>query len=61
MSLVGVYTSPGRWGAHYTTVHYPPGKKIGSVCVQVYSIVYFSLAIYNVKAANDGLISMGSR
>ena len=31
LPLVGVYTSPGRWGAHYTTVHYPPGKKIGSV------------------------------
>jgi hypothetical protein len=28
---IRVYTSPGRWGAHYTTVHYPPGKKIGSV------------------------------
>ena len=27
--LVGVhvYTSPGRSGAHYTTVHYPPEKK----------------------------------
>ena len=24
LPLVGVYTSPGRWGAHYTTVHYPP-------------------------------------
>ena len=32
--LVGVYTSPGRWGAHYTTVHYPPRKKIGSVYVR---------------------------
>ena len=38
LPLVDVYTSPVRWGAHYTTVHYPPGKKIGSVCVQ-YSIL----------------------
>ena len=34
LPLVGVYTSPGRWGAHYTTVHYPPRKKIGSVYVR---------------------------
>ena len=27
LPLVCVYTSPGRWGAHYTTVHYPPRKK----------------------------------
>ena len=33
---IRVYTSPGRWGAHYTTVHYPPGKKIGSVYVRMY-------------------------
>ena len=38
-----VYTSPGRWGAHYTTVHYPPRKKIGSVYVH-FSIIYTSPA-----------------
>ena len=27
LPLVGVYTWPGRWGAHYTTVHYPPREK----------------------------------
>ena len=33
--LVGAYTSPGRWGAHYTTVlpYTTPQKKIGSVYV----------------------------
>jgi hypothetical protein len=36
-TLVGVYTSPGRWGAHYTTVHYctPQEKKLAVCSVYV--------------------------
>ena len=51
MSLVG--------GVHTTLPYTTPQEK--KLAVYAYSIVYFSLAIYNVKAANDGLISMGSR
>ena len=41
MKKIGsVYTSPGRWGAHYTTVHYPPQEN--KLAVYMYSTVYTS-------------------
>ena len=51
---IRVYTSPGRSGAHYTTPHYPPRKKIGSVCMYtaspaplLFSVQRTEIAIYS--------------
>ena len=53
LPLVGVYTSPGRWGAHYTTTlpyTTPQEKKLACMLLVTLICIHFSI-IYTSPAS----------